>query len=318
MAAKKVDNTMETLMKEGVIALADDPSFDIHRAGSGIPQLDAALGGGYAFGRNVLCVGPESTGKTVLAQYAVAAVQAADPKAYALLVDAEMSFDRSWWARSGVDMKRLYVSQPSNGEQAVDTIVNSVKADKTIKIIVLDSIATLSAVAVQEKQAGERTISAVANLVNNMYTRLLPVNKQQAVFFAVNQLRDNMNGYDDQYPGGRAQRHNSHIILRTRREGWIKDKEARIGYVMEIHIKKNKLGAPETIIQLPFLFGDQVDMVGSYIDEAIERGIITVGGPYYTYGETKWLGKGALRMHFTETEADFIALKLAVETAGAA
>lgn len=311
-AIKRVPTELDKLIEQGLIRPSTDPAFTVHRVSSGLPQLDAALGGGYAFARNVLIVGPESTGKTILAQYAAASVQR-EPKATVLLIDAEMSFDREWWSKTeGLDADRLYVSQPPSGEAAIDVIVAMAKSDANLRLIILDSIAALSPTSVQEKSAGERTVASIATLVNNLYQRLTPVN-HRAVFLAINQLRDNMNGYDDVYPGGRAQRHYSHIILRTRREGWIKEKDVRIGYMMEVYVKKNKLGSPEAVIQLPFLYGLQVDMVQSYIDEAIEQGIIATAGPYYEFEDKRVLGKAALRAWFTEEEAAFVALKRRVE-----
>ena len=298
-------NNLDELIAKGLVVKGSDASLDMVRVTSGIPQLDAILGGGYAYGKNVLCVGPESTGKTIIAQYAVAVQQGLGKRA--LLIDAEMSFDREWWALTGVNTDELLVSRPPTAEAAIDTIV-AMLADKDLGIIVLDSLATLSPAVIQEKGSGQRTVASLASLITAMYQKLMPVNKH-TIFFAINQLRDNMDGYEDSYPGGRAQRHNSHIILRTRREGWIVEKEQRIGYTMEILAKKNKVGAPMGVVSIPFRFNSQIDMISSYVNEAVERGFIRNAGPYYYWGEIRWLGKGNVVQHFSENEGDLAALK---------
>lgn len=305
MAAKR--DGLDAYIKAGALMLGGDTRLDMVRVSSGIPQLDRILQGGYVYGRNILCAGPESTGKTIIAQYAVAAQQQAGKEC--LLVDAEMSFDRSWWERTGVDTSKLWVAQPSNGEEAVNLMVEIIHSTPKLGIIVVDSLATLSPSAIQEKQAGERTVGSLAQLVTGMYQRVMPINKGRFVFFAINQLRDSIGGYEDVLPGGRAQRYNSHIRLHTRRVEWIKEKEVRVGYVMEIHLRKSKVGDPEGIIQFPVRFGSQIDLIGSYVDEAIERGFIKAAGPYYYISETvKVLGKSNLRAHFSENEADMATL----------
>lgn len=299
---------LSSLINTGMVVPATSPDLAVERVSTGIPMLDSALGGGYAFGRNVMIVGPESTGKTALAQYAVAAVQRADPEGWGLLIDAEQSFDAGWWAATGVNLERLLVARPPTGEDAVELIISTIKDAPEVRVIVVDSIAALSPRTIQEKSSGERTIAGLAALTTNLYTRMLPINRR-VLFIALNQLRANLAGYEDVWPGGWTLRHNSHIILRTRREGWIKENNERVGYILEVHVRKNKLGAPEATIQVPFYFQGQVDILGAYIDEAISRGVIESAGPYYRWRDNQFLGKQALRNFFAENADAFEALK---------
>lgn len=304
---KAAPKALDAYTKSGVLMRGDDARLDITRVSSGLPQLDAILGGGFAYGRNVLCVGPESTGKTVLAQYLVASQQRAENgREECLLVDTEMSYDRDWWKVSGVDTSKLDVAQPYSGEQAIDIIVAAMTSNPKLGVVVLDSIATLSPTAIQEKASGERTVASLANLVTAMYQKIMPINRN-TIFFAINQMRANLTGYDDVFPGGMAQRFNSHVRLHTRRVEFIKDStQKRIGYVMEAYVKKNKVGDPEGECQMSFHYGTQIDLDGSYIDEAIECGIITQAGPWYNWktaadGEPfKWMGKANMRNHFVD------------------
>jgi recombination protein RecA len=315
MAAAKKAQDLDDYFESGALFAGDDARLTITRVQTGIPPLDDILGGGFAYGKNTLCVGPESTGKTLIGQYLVAAVQRDGKRA--LLVDTEMSFDPGWWTQAGVDVSNLWVTQPANGEQAVNLMVSALRHEPNLGVIVLDSIACLSPSIVQEKQSGEKTISPLATLVTDMYQKIMPISRGCA-FFAVNQLRDNMNGFDDIFPGGKAQRFNSHVRLHTRRVEWLKERvvaggpEERVGYVMEVHARKNKIGIPDGICQLPVRFGGALDIVGSYVDQAIEYAIIEVGGAYYSFGGRRILGKAACRKWFVEDAAAFEQLKLAV------
>lgn len=314
MAAKK-PTTIDDLVEQGLLMRGDDKRLEIHRLSTGIPPLDDITGGGLPYGRNVLCVGPESTAKTLIAQYIAAAAQRQGKQV--LLVDAEMSYMASWWAESGVNTSDLLVSQPPSGEAAVNLIINMVRTNKELGLIVVDSIAALSPTAVLEKSSGEKTVASLATLVNDLYTKLMPINKH-VVFFAINQLRDNMNGYDDQYPGGRRLHHDSHIILRTRRKEFMKQGEERVGQVIEVLARKNKMGQPMGECELAFRFRGQLDKYTSFVEEALERGIILNAGPYYFWhraaeNEVKWLGKGAVRDWFAADDEAFERLKAELE-----
>lgn len=304
LVAKKAG--LEGFIKNGSVMMGDDKRLDIVRLPSGLPQVDKILNGGIPYGRYTLIVGPESTGKTVLLQHLVAQAQqgGGNGRTKCMLVDMERSFDRGWWERSGVDVSKLYVAQPTNGEEAVD-IMAAILQEEELGVLGLDSIAMLNPQVVQEKESGERTVGALAQLVSKMYNKITPV-MRDTIIVTINQLRDNIGGYEDVIPGGRSVRYNSHIRLRTRRVEWIKEKDQRVGYVMEVHAQKNKVGDPEGMCEIPFRFGTQFDIDGSFIDEGIEKGLIRSAGPYYIItasegNDIKFLGKVNLRGYFSDT-----------------
>lgn len=300
---------IETLIKEGGLVKGDDPSLDMVRVPSGIPALDDMLGGGYVYGRSYLFVGPESTGKTLLAQYAAASVQAVGK--WALYVDTEVSFDKRWWETVGVDVSKLYVAQPPTAEKAIDAIRAALSLPE-MGCIILDSIAGMTPAARLDASAENKTIGLLAQAVSVLYQTVVPINKH-AVFIAINQLRDNLAGYDDVFPGGRMQRHMSQVVLRTRREGWITEGSpaVRMGYNMEVQSKKDKLGGKaQSAITIPVRFHGAIDLLASYVDEALARGIIkSMGGPWYGWGEEKFMGKPKLRDYFLANPEQFEALK---------
>lgn len=299
MMAKSKLPDLNELAKDGLLMSGDDERLRIKRLLTGIPQLDVILGGGFPYGRMVMLVGPESTGKTLISQYAVAAQQKSEKRPHALLIDAERSFDQDWWAASGVDVSELLVSLPPTAEDAIDVMHAAFEHDAKLGIVVLDSVAALTPRPTLDEPADQKFMGLLANLVTRMLQVVMPLNKQ-AIFIVINQMRENLRGHEEIYPGGRALRHQSHIILRTRREGWILDKEERIGFTMEVACRKNKTAIPLGVATIPFRFRGQLDLVQSYIDEAIHRGIIEEALPWYRWGGKKFMGKNNLRQHFLE------------------
>lgn len=299
--------TIEALMKDGALVSGDDPVLDMIRVSSGLPQLDALVGGGFVYGRSYLFVGPEATGKTLLAQYVAAGIQKADKQA--LYVDTELSYDRRWWETVGVDVSKLLVSQPTTAERAID-IIRAALALPDMGCIILDSIAGMTPAPRLEASAENRTMGLLAQAVSVLYQTIVPVNRK-TVFIAINQLRDNMTGYDDVYPGGRMQKHMSQVILRTRREGWILEGGQRAGYNMEVLDKKDKTGGKQQeTITIPVRFHGAIDLLASYVDEAVEKHLIaSLGGPWYMWGEEKFMGKPKLRQLFIDNPEQYAILK---------
>ena len=149
-------------------------------------------------------------------------------------------------------------------------------------------------------------------MLNNLYSKLPQLLVHGVIFFGINQMRVNMSGYDDVYPGGRVQLHDSHLILRTRREEWIKVAEERVGFMMEVIVRKTKIGGTQSAsCMVPVRFSSQIDLLSSYIDEAIERKVILAAGPYYDWDGKRYLGKANLRELFADP-ALLAALKEAV------
>lgn len=287
-----------------------DPSFEVRRQPVGLQALDEALGGGLCYARNYLLVGPESTGKTIITQYAAKAIQQSEERNRVAYIDVENSFDRDWWSQSGVDLDKLYIARIITAEEVADFIHAVVTESQDIGLIILDSIAGLMSSQDMEQTAeatGFKT--GVPKAMQNVYRTLAALNRN-IIFIAINQLRAPLDGsFDEVYPGGRAQRYMTHVTIRTRRESYITDDKTRVGFNMELLFKKNKLGGihQDGSIVLPFMYGSQIDVIQALIDFAMEKGIVTQAGPYYRVntGEAKppqFLGRGAIRSALAENQ----------------
>lgn len=307
---------VKKLMETGLIKRGNDESLYLKRISLGLPQLDDLLGGGVPVGRCLLAYGPESTGKTLLAQYITAAVQKTE-KPLALLMDLERSFDETWWKQSGVDTSNLMVSSPATAEEAID-IMMAVMNEPTLGLMIVDSIPAMipAPIADPEKSAEDKTIGLLAKLVTLMYSKLVhALSEKGVILLTTNQMRETIGGYDElaALPGGRAQRHFSQIILRTKREGWLKDSKGNNeGYIMEITSKKNKTCsvADGTSITMPFLAKGGIDLLTAYVNDGVKKEFIEKKGPYYYYGGKGHLGIPNLRNFFVENPNEFETLKV--------
>lgn len=314
MAAPK---SLDDMLKEGLLLKGDDKRLEVIRVPIGIPALDTLLGGGMPRGRAIEEYGPESTGKTLLAQYAVAAVQKTEFP-MALYMDMERSYDKGWWEQSGVDTSKILVSTPTTAEQAIDIMKAMLESSSELGIIVLDSIGAMTPEPEMdpEKSSSDKTIGLQARVVTLMYHKIIPLLKN-TIFLATNQMRDSIGMPNElgALPGGRAQRHYSHIILRTARESWINEKvgneTVHKGFYMEIISKKNKLSdVPDgSSINLPFMFKGQVDMLTKYIEDSIKQKYISRAGPYYKVAGQSFLGMDNLRQFYVENPNELEQLK---------
>lgn len=309
--------TIEDLLHDGTVLKGNDPSLEIRRLPIGIPSIDALLGGGLPLGHCLQAFGPESTGKTLLTQIAVAAVQKSQYP-LAVLMDLEHSYDEPWWRQSGVDTEKLLVSAPQTAEQAIDIMRGILNSSEEVGIIVLDSLAAMipqPEMDPEKSSTDSRQPGLQAKVITYMYHQILPLLAGRTIFFATNQMRDSIGlaGELDGLPGGRAARHYSHIVLRTRRESWITDNntKSRLGFYMEIINKKNKLASvPDgEAIKLPFMFSSQIDWTTSYIEDGIRLGFIVKAGPYYKTAGKSFLGMPNLRQFFSDYPEEFEILK---------
>lgn len=307
------------LIKEGIVVYGNDPSLKVTRLPIGIAALDAMLGGGLPLGRCLISFGPESTGKTLIAQWCAKAVQASEHP-IVLYMDMERSYDKEWWDQSGVDTEKLLVSSPATAEQALDIMRAMLTGEPALGMIILDSIAAMTPAPEidPDKSSEDKTIGLQARVVTLMYHQIVPLLDNRVIFYACNQMRETI-GYAEELtslPGGRAQRHYSHIILRTKRDSWIKKDKDNIGFYMEITQKKNKLAStPDgSFVLLPFMFTGQIDMLTALIEEAIRQKRITRSGPYYKWKDKSYLGIPNLRNFFLEnnTEQEELNMDLAV------
>lgn len=312
MADKK---DLEGLLKSGMIKKGNDQSLVLKRFPTGIPSLDILLGGGVPIGRCIETYGPESTGKTLLAQYITTAVQKTS-RPLALMLDLEQGYDEAWWQQSGVDTSQLLVSNPATAEETIDIMVAMVNSSEELGLIILDGIPAMipAVIADPEHSAEKHNIADRARLVTLMYSKLVHViNEKGITLLATNQMRDNIGGYDElaALPGGKAQRHFNQIILRTRREGWIKEGKDNVGFYMEIISKKNKTSSvPDgTSIILPFMAAGQIDMLTAYLEDGIKVGVIGKKSPYFHWASKNYLGMANLRTFFSTNPEELEELK---------
>lgn len=310
-ADKKITGSVQELLDKGLVMWGDDSRLDIRRLPTIVPGFDDLLGGGWPAGRYTQIVGPESTGKTVLLQYAVASQQQSEDRPVCLVIDFERSFDRVWWQGSGVDTDKLLVSQPMFGEEGIDTILAVIEAEPKLGLVGVDSIAVMMPRTMVEAEKGseQNFIGKHAALVGKFFTMITP-QIDDIVFILLNQMRANIGGYEENYPGGWWMRHSNHITLRTRRDEWLKEGDTRIGFMMEVINRKNKVGGVQNAsLLIPFKFKGQIDMIQSYIDEAMERKLIIAKPPFYEWDGNKYMGKARLRQHFMDEAESFAKLK---------
>jgi recombination protein RecA len=310
---------IDALKKAGLIRMGDDHHFDHHFVPTGIPALDALMGGGMARGKCTMNYGEESAGKTIIAQKAIAAVQQTETP-LALYMDMERSFDEEWWKQSGVDTEKLLVSDPLTAEDAIDVMRGTLLSTKELGIIVCDSLgAMVPAPEMDEERSSTQSSQpgGQAKVIAKMYRQLLPLLENRVIFLATNQMRANIGGHNDlaALPGGYAARHYSHVILKTRRSEWITDQttKGRLGFYMEISSRKNKLcTTPDgETISIPFMFGSQIDWTTTYLEDAIKAKVIVRKGPYYQWGGASYMGMQNLRNFFTENPDEMDALRQA-------
>jgi len=285
-----------------------DNSFLYSRIPFGIPALDALTGGGIPKKRMTILYGPTNVGKSYLASQIVVNVQ--KEGGTAAWIDTELSWDSAWMAKCGVDVDNTVVSQPANGEEAMDIIRELMQIG--IDVIVLDSIAGLVPTAVIEEEFSYNPIAWQARFVNSALPKILGNLKNGSAFVAINQVRSSIGPVAlDNMPGGLAQSFFAHFLLQVRRKGWIEEKDkTKVGFDMEIRLRKSKVGGENwTSAIIPFRVEGGIDIVESFIREGLERKLITQAGPWYTYQGEKVMGLNGIKTLFIENPEKFKALK---------
>ncbi|MCD8266575.1 MAG: recombinase RecA [Prevotellaceae bacterium] len=284
--------------KGSVMRLGDGGIEDVEVIPTGSIALDAALGvGGYPRGRIIEIYGPESSGKTTLAIHAIAQAQKAG--GMAAFIDAEHAFDSLYAKHLGVDVDNLLVSQPDNGEQALE-IADQLIRSSAIDIIVIDSVAALTPKAELEGEMGENKVGLQARLMSQALRKLTStISKTKTTCIFTNQLREKIGvlfGNPETTTGGNALKFYASIRLDIRRSSSIKEGDKVIGNVVKVKVAKNKVAPPFRVAVIEVIFGEGVSRVGEIVDLGVNYGIIQKSGSWFSYeGSRLSQGRDALK-----------------------
>ena len=288
-----MDKMDKTYGKGAVMRLGDSPAVDIEVIPSGSLSIDIALGiGGYPRGRVVEIFGPESSGKTTLALHAIAETQKTG--GIAAFIDAEHAFDRFYAEALGVNTEDLIISQPDNGEQALEIADNLIRSG-AIDLIVIDSVAALTPRAEIEGEMGENKVGLHARLMSQALRKLTgTISKTQCTCMFINQLREKigvMFGNPEVTTGGNALKFYSSVRVDIRRSTQIKVADRVVGNRIRVKIVKNKMAPPFRLAEFEIMYGEGISRLGEIIDFGLEHDILTRSGSWFSYGSTK-LGQG--------------------------